>query len=84
MFVLRNHGQCYIRVGNSSRPASRSVVLNLFGDFIERKTSARKLVAYTEILKEELINVSNDIDHAGKFWPGDAIHKIAPLNLMTV
>ena len=60
-YFLRNTGQCYVRVGNSSKPASRSVILNLFSSFIERRKSAQKLLAYTEILKEELINVSKDM-----------------------
>lgn len=80
-YFLRNSGQCYVRIGNSSRPASRSVVLNLFSGFVERRSSARKLVAYMEILKEELINVSSALDEAGKYWSKDTTHQIAPLNL---
>jgi hypothetical protein len=80
-YFVRNSWQCYIRVGNTSRPASRSVVMNLFSGFVERRTSARKLVAYTAVLKEELINVSSALDEAGKYWSEDSIHQIAPLNL---
>jgi hypothetical protein len=79
-YFLRNSGQCYVRIGNSSKPASRSVILNLFTGFIERRSGVRRLLAYTEILKEALINISKDINQADKY--GNSPHKIAPLDLM--
>jgi hypothetical protein len=79
-YFLRSTGQCYVRIGNSSKPASRSVILNLFSGFIERRRSARSLLAYTEILKEALIYVSKNLEQVNK--SGDSRYKIAPLDLI--
>src|SRR5712691_11157279 len=42
-YFTKNRCQCYVRVGNTSKPASRTVVLNLLSGFTERKNSVIKL-----------------------------------------
>jgi predicted HTH transcriptional regulator len=36
-YFTKSRCQCYVRVGNTSKPAGRTVVLNLLSDFKERK-----------------------------------------------
>lgn len=51
-FFVKNGG-CHIRVGSSSFPASRSIVMNLF-EGLEEKKNLLSLVASLKILKAEL------------------------------
>ncbi len=76
-YFIKDTAQCYVRVGNSSRPASRSVVLNLFTNLIENRGSVERLRVATSLLKESLLHVSDDLGNIGaSFRP-----KIAPLDL---
>ena len=46
-------GKCYVRIGSSSRPASRSVIMNLF-EGLENKRNITSLLASLKVLKAEL------------------------------
>ena len=46
-------GKCYVRIGSSSRPASRSVIMNLF-EGLEKKKNIASLLASLKVLKVEL------------------------------
>ncbi len=65
-FFIKNTGQCYVRIGNSSRPASRSVVLNLCTNFMERWSSVERLRVAVGLLKESLLHLSENIPSAGR------------------
>jgi hypothetical protein len=56
---------CYVRIGNSSKPASRTTVLNLFSDYREKKASVEGLRITATFAKESLISISNDLKEAG-------------------
>ena len=83
-FFVKNGG-CHIRVGSSSYPASRSIVMNLF-EGLEKKRNLVSLVASLKILTAELgelayINHSPpraNTPHAGdmEFVMADGIIKI--------
>ena len=60
-YFIKDKGQCYVRIGNSSRPASRSTILNLFSTSIEQRNNIEKLRVACALLKESLMHVASDI-----------------------
>jgi predicted HTH transcriptional regulator len=60
-YFLRGTWQCYMRVGNSSKPASRSIILNLLNNFLERRNSVQRLRVITNFLKESLKSTVEEI-----------------------
>jgi hypothetical protein len=54
--------QCYVRIGSSSRRASRTTVLNLYSDYGEKKLSVEGLRAAALFAKESLMAISNDLE----------------------
>jgi hypothetical protein len=54
--------QCYVRIGNSSRRAGRTAVLNLFSDYREKKISVEGLKIAANFAKESLISISTDLE----------------------
>ncbi len=75
-YFVKGSGQCYVRIGNSSRPASRSTVLNLFTNITERRSSVERLRVTSILLKESLLHVESDVKFVGRDWT-----PIAPLDL---
>jgi|GEM_PF-3253023 predicted HTH transcriptional regulator len=61
-YFTKNCCQCYVRVGNTSKPASRTFVLNLLSDFKERKNSVIKLRQATNFVKESLMFTSTELE----------------------
>jgi hypothetical protein len=53
--------QCYVRIGNTSQPAGRTAVLNLFSDYREKKISVEGLKIAANFAKGSLISTSNDL-----------------------
>ncbi len=74
---IKNKGQCYVRIGSISAPASRSIILNLFSYTIERRQSVASLQTATVFVKEALLHLSNDV----RFVGSDAPFKIAKIDL---
>lgn len=60
-YAIKNKGQFYIRIDSSTRPASRSAILNLFGASLEQIKTIKNLQAITSITKEELEKTINHI-----------------------
>jgi hypothetical protein len=48
-FFTKNRGQCFIRIGNSSKPATRSIILNLA---VSKTVSREDKKQHTDYLKE--------------------------------
>ena len=53
-FFIKNKAQCFIRIDNSSRPAPRSTIMNLFGTSIEYRKNIQNLQSACILLKESL------------------------------
>jgi hypothetical protein len=53
-FFIKEKGQCYIRVGNSSRPASRSVILNLMQRHLVSREEQRNHTNYLKPIIQQL------------------------------
>lgn len=58
-FCIKNQGQFYVRVRDSSTPASRSVVLELFTNLNQKLQDIASLRSAALLLKKELISTLN-------------------------
>lgn len=63
-FFIKDSGQCYNRVGNSSRPASRSVILNLMQRHVVSRDERRSHTNYLKPIFEQLsaLTIEEDIE----------------------
>src|SRR2546427_3356152 len=76
-YFIKNQGQCYVRIGSTSTPASRLTVLDLFTNSIEILHNLENLRAATVLLKETLSKTRN---HFGGI-AADAASKATPIDL---
>ena len=53
-YFVKNTDQCFIRLHNSKRRASRSVILNLFSGAAEKRENIERLRSSSNLLKEEI------------------------------
>ncbi len=60
-FILKDKGQCYVRIHNSSRPASRTTILKLFSSSIKEKKDVEVLKIACLITKELLLHSGETI-----------------------
>ena len=63
-FFIKDKAQCFVRIDNSSRPAPRSTIMNLFGASIEYRKNIQNLQSACVLLKGSLswtINYLNSI-----------------------
>lgn len=79
-YFVKDRGQCYIRIGNSSRPASRSTILNLFSTSVEQRNNIEKLRVASRAVKESLMHIASDITSTS--W--DSVTKIHPIDLSVI
>lgn len=68
----KNRDQCYVRIGNSSRHASRNSILHLFSNYREMREEAKRLLTAANFIKESVIFTSHDLDQ-------DESRRIIPL-----
>lgn len=76
-YFIKDKGQCYVRIGNSSRPASRSTILNLFSNSVEQRNNIEKLRVASAVTKETLMHIASDIG----IISCDSVMKIRPVDL---
>ena len=76
-FFIKGKSQCFVRIDNSTRPASRTTIMNLFGNSIEIKNNIERLRVSALILKESIMHVSSDASNLR--W--DSPMKITTINL---
>jgi Putative DNA-binding domain len=76
-YFTKTRCQCYVRVGNTSKPAGRTVVLNLLSEFKERKKSVIRLRLATNIVKESLMFTSTELESINP----SGLSKITPIDL---
>lgn len=60
-YFTRNGCQCFVRIGSSSEPASRSTIINLFSNLNKKKTEVEKLRVAIKLVKESLLHTSHEI-----------------------
>jgi len=76
-YFIKEKGICYVRIGSSSTPASRNVILNLFSSSVEQQKQVESLRIASEITKEAFKHALGDIH--GATW--ESVGKIPPLDL---
>jgi hypothetical protein len=77
-YFVKGSGVCYIRAGKSTTQASRSTVINLLSNHIQRKNSIIRLRAACRDLIEQIRYTCDDIKAADL---RDGSKTIKPLNL---
>jgi hypothetical protein len=77
-YLVKGSGVCYIRAGASSSPASRSMVINLLTNYLQRRNSIVRLKAASRDLIEQIHYTSNDVKTSK---PRESLSKIKPLIL---
>jgi hypothetical protein len=77
-YFVKTSGKCFIRVGASTSPASRTTVLNLFSNLITKRTDIERLRVCAIFLKEELTYTSKRIRD---IIPVETDEKILPVDL---
>ncbi|NOJ27124.1 MAG: hypothetical protein DA330_03840 [Nitrososphaera sp.] len=60
-YFTRNGCQCFVRIGSSSEPASRSTIINLFSNLNQRKAEVEKLRVAIKLVRESLLHTANEI-----------------------
>ena len=76
-FFVKERGQCYVRVGSSTKPAIRSTILKLFSNLNRRRADVENLRVTTILLRESFMHF---IEEAGYAHP-DLSNKITPIDL---
>lgn len=60
-YFTRNGCQCFVRIGSSSEPASRSTIINLFSNLNQKKAEVEKLRVVVKLVRESLLHTANEI-----------------------
>ena len=61
-FIIKNKGQCFIRVDSSSCPAPRSTIMNLFGASIDYRKNIQNLQSSCILLKGSLSHTTSYLE----------------------
>lgn len=69
-YIIKDTAQIFVRIGGSTRPASRTTIANLFLNLIERHNSLRKLRIHCSLLRNELIRISDIIHTVDNSYTG--------------
>jgi hypothetical protein len=69
-YTIKDTGQIFVRIGGSTRPASRTTIANLFLNLIERRNSIKKLRVHCSLLRHELISTTQIIDTIDNRYTG--------------
>lgn len=67
-FMIKNKGQFFVRIGNSSRPASRSTILGLYAGGLDKISSVERLYSSTKLFKESFLHTMDDLNYATGDW----------------
>lgn len=76
-YFVKNTDQCFIRLHNSKRRASRSIILNLFSSVTQRKENIERLRSASYVLQEE---ISQTLDFLKELKPNSRSNT-APVDL---
>lgn len=76
-YFVKNTDQCFIRLHNSKRRASRSVIFNLFSSVAEKRENIERLRSSSNLLKEE---INKTMDFLKAINPKQ-LSNTAPVNL---
>jgi len=69
-YTIKDTARIYVRIGGSTRPASRTTIANLFLNLIERRNSINKLRVHCSLLRHELISTTQIVDTVDNSYTG--------------
>jgi hypothetical protein len=61
-YMIKDTSKIFVRIGSSTRPASRTTIANLFVNLLQRRNSIRRLQVHCSLLRNELILTAGVID----------------------
>jgi schlafen family protein len=61
-YMIKDTSKIFVRIGDSTTPASRTTIANLFVNLLERRNSIRRLQVHCSLLRNELILTAGVID----------------------
>jgi hypothetical protein len=76
-YAIKDRGQFYVRVGASSRPASRNTVLNLFSGLQQRLRDIERLRASCLVTRSSYVQIAREMNYRSTAPAA----KITPLDL---
>lgn len=79
-FFIRERAQCYVRIGSSTRPASRNTIIRLFANMNRRLDDIENLRITTVLLRESFMHT---VKRIGDAHP-DIRTKITPIDLTLI
>jgi hypothetical protein len=69
-YMVKDAGQIFVRIGSSTRPASRTTIANLFINLLERRHNILKLQSHCRLLRNELILIAETIPSVDEGYIG--------------
>lgn len=69
-YIIKDKGQIFVRIRDSTMPASRTTIANLFVNQLERRNSVRNLQVHCKLLRNELIQTAKVIDTIDSNYTG--------------
>jgi hypothetical protein len=79
-YFVKGKGQCYVRAGPTSTPASRTTVLNLYSNLKQKQNNLERFYMCVNLLKESIMFTTEALEREDF----SGIIKIAPINLNLV
>jgi predicted HTH transcriptional regulator len=80
-YFQKGTGICFVRIGSSSVPASRTTILNLFSDIMRKIENVEKLKASAEFLNEMIMYTCEKLETENY---EDPVSRITPLDLSLI
>ena len=69
-YIIKDKGQIFVRIRDSTMPASRTTIANLFVNQLERRNSVRNLQVHCKLLRNEIIQTAKVIDTIDSNYTG--------------
>lgn len=76
-YMQKGSGICYVRIGASTTPASRTNIIHLFSDIRTKVENVEKLAISADFLKEMVMFICESLDEVD---PKNVFSRITPLN----
>jgi len=69
-YIIKDTGQIFVRIGGSTRPASRTTIANLFVNLLERRHIILKLQSHCRLLRNDLILMAETLPSVDEGYIG--------------
>ena len=69
-YTIKGTSEIFVRIGGSTRPATRTTIANLFVNLLEMRDNVRRLQVHCSLLRSELILIAHEIDKVDNNYTG--------------